>query len=316
MFFKKRVRTDNITRKRQIPVTRGNSAVFSYHASRSARPTSAGLRSTKQSWNNAPEKPVRPRGSSTSWLKRAPVLALAIVAIALVINGLLVSNNPEVITLADKQQQKVFLRSTDTYQQAARQILSSSIFNSNKLTIDTTGIADELSKRFPELEHVSVTLPVAGHQPAIYIQPALPALLVKTADNSVYILDASGRALINAAQTSKVERLGLPVVEDQTGLPVTLGKVVLPSDEVTFIREVVGQLEAKGVSITGVILPKGSSEVDIRIEGVPYIVKFNLHGDARVEAGAYLAVKKHLEREKKTPGSYIDVRVDNRAYYR
>lgn len=315
MFFKKRVRTDNSTRKRQTPVNRGNSAVFSYHASRSARSNNVATRSTKSFWS-PPEKSVRPRGSSTSWLKRAPAIALAIIAVALVVNGLLVSSNPEIITLADKQQQKVFLRSTETYQQAARQILSDSIFNTNKLTIDTTGIAEALSKRFPELAHVSVTLPVAGHQPAIYIQPALPALLVKTADNSVFILDTSGRALINAAQTSKVERLGLPVVEDQTGLPVALGKVALPSDEVAFIREVVGQLEAKGISITGVILPKGSSEVNLRIEGVPYIVKFNLHGDARAEAGAYLAVKKHLERENKTPSSYIDVRVDNRAYYR
>jgi uncharacterized Ntn-hydrolase superfamily protein len=54
----------------------------------------------------------------------------------------------------------------------------------------------------------------------------------------------------------------------------------------------------------------------LRIEGKAYLVKFNLRGDAREEAGAFLAVKQHLERAGKTPEQYIDVRVDNKTYYR
>jgi len=54
----------------------------------------------------------------------------------------------------------------------------------------------------------------------------------------------------------------------------------------------------------------------VKVKGVPYNVKFNLMGDARAEAGTYLAVKQRLEAGHVTPGSYIDVRVDERAYYK
>jgi hypothetical protein len=316
MFFKKKPATNNAARRRPQGQSRG-STVFSYHASRSAR-TGATARNTAdaQPWGTS-EKPVASRRQPTSgWKKRAPALAVVIVIAVLAVNSLLVGNDPEIIPLADKQQQRVFLRSAATYQQAAQDILASSVFNTNKLTIDTTRIAETFKKRFPELEEVSLTLPVTGHRPTLYIQPALPALLIKTANGGVYILDTAGRAMINASETTRIDRLALPVVEDQTGLPVSLGKGVLPSNDVAFIREVVGQLEAKKLSITGVVLPKGSGEVDVRIEGVPYIVKFNLRGDARAEAGAYLAVKKYLDREHKTPGTYVDVRLDNKAYYR
>jgi hypothetical protein len=54
----------------------------------------------------------------------------------------------------------------------------------------------------------------------------------------------------------------------------------------------------------------------MHINGAGYFVKFNLHGDAREEAGSYLAVKDYLASNQKTPGEYVDVRVENRAYYK
>ena len=110
--------------------------------------------------------------------------------------------------------------------------------------------------------------------------------------------------------------VGLVVAEDQTGLPVTLGKTALPSINVQFISDVLVEMQAKKVAVTGVVLPKATNEVDLRVAGVPYLVKFNLRGDARAEAGTYLATKQYLESRGKTPGEYVDVRVDGKAYYR
>lgn len=240
---------------------------------------------------------------------------LALLLVILAINSLVLSREPKVMSMADSQQQ-VFLRSPDIYQQAARASLARSLANTNKLTIDTTGIAQDLLRQFPELEHVSVVLPIIGRQPVVYIQPAHPAVLLKAGDGGIFMLDTTGRALINTREVPKVEKLGLPLVEDQSGLPVRLGRTALPSSNTLFITEVVGQLKAKKVDITGLTLPQGTSQLDARIAGLPYIVKFNLRGDARAEAGAYLATKQYLERDHKTPGSYIDVRVDNRVYYK
>ena len=99
-------------------------------------------------------------------------------------------------------------------------------------------------------------------------------------------------------------------------LPHVSAQFDIDAGNIDFITEVVGQLSAKSLKVVSMVLPGGASELDIRVEGAPYTVKFNLRGDARAEAGAFLAVKQHLERENKTPGSYIDVRVPNKAYYR
>jgi hypothetical protein len=239
-----------------------------------------------------------------------------VVGLVLAVSNLLVGRDPQIVALADNGQAQALLRSEETYRQAAHVILGSSFANTNKLTLDTARVAATMQKQFPELDEVSVTLPLIGHRPAIYIQPARPALLVKTPDGELFVVDTAGRALIGASQVRKIDKLGLDVVDDQSGLKVVLGRTLLPSGNVEFITEVLGQLKAKHVRITALILPQATNELDVKIEGQPYIVKFNIRGDAREEAGAFLAVKQYLEHQGKQPTSYIDVRVDNKTYYR
>ncbi len=315
MFFKKR-RIDQPQRRMRPLKTEGMGAqpVFSYHA-RSAR-TDPGARRSRLLWVSAPDKPVSPRKPASNRTKRVLFIAGVVLLVALVLNGLVLSRNPLVVPLAESGGRQALLRSQSTYQQAAQAILSSSLANTTKLTVNTAQVAKEMKRQFPELEQVSLALPLFGRQPVVYIQPAKPVLLFRATNGSIFVLDKQGRAVMDAALLHRPDKLGLPVIEDRSGLPVTAGSTALPSGNVAFITGVVGQLTAKKLKITSLTLPAGTSELDVRLEGVRYYVKFNLRGDARVEAGAFLAVKKHLERTHKTPQSYIDVRVDNRAYYR
>jgi hypothetical protein len=70
------------------------------------------------------------------------------------------------------------------------------------------------------------------------------------------------------------------------------------------------------MQIESLTLPSGLSELDVRIKGQGYYVKFNLLGDGREEAGAYLALKSHLDAGHITPRQYIDVRVEGKGYYK
>jgi hypothetical protein len=149
----------------------------------------------------------------------------------------------------------------------------------------------------------------------VYIQPAVPKLIL-VGKGGMYLLDANGRAMITGNQVSDLDSLHIPVVNDQSGLTIQLGKITLPQDTVSFIVQVAGQMKAKGITISSLELPAGSSELRMHINGAGYFVKFNLHGDAREEAGSYLAVKDYLASNQKTPGEYVDVRVENRAYYK
>jgi len=250
-----------------------------------------------------------------AWLKRGPAVVGSVILGLFAVFNLLLSSHPKVVPLTATPG-AIFLRNSQAYAAAADEALASSVLNRTKVTINTEHLTQALQSKFPELAHVTVSVPFIGSQPTVYIQPATPALLLSTTDGQLLVVDRSGRALLAAAQVPHIDKLGLPVVADRSGLSVQAGGFVLPSTSVSFITEVARQLKAKGLSITALDLPAGTSELDLKVSGVSYLVKYNLRGNARVEVGAFLAVKQQLEREHKTPGSYIDVRVEDRAYYR
>jgi hypothetical protein len=313
MFRKKSI---NPGRVRAPVTTDRKTAVFSYHANRSATTGPAGTRraDAKPPLGGTVTAAMR-RSKHINWLKRGPALAGLLVLAALGVSNLMLSGNPRLETVGDTRG-KVFLRDAKVYADAAHEAFARSVFNHTKPTINTGRIAKDLSAQFPELGRVSVSLPFIGRQPVVLIEPATPSVLLTTTTGQVYVLDTAGRALITASQAPSVAKMGLPLINDQSGLPVTLGKVALPSDTVAFITEVAGQLKVQKLAIDSLTLPQGTSELDIRLKGLPYIVKCNVRGEARVEVGTYLAVKQDLDKQHKVPSQYVDVRVENRAYYR
>ncbi len=318
MLFKKKKQTESRRVRRSETGTGAAQPVFSYHARSGRTEPAAGTRRTvtRLLWAADSKKSPSPRPNRRSLPKRIVVIFGLILLAALVINSLFLSRDPRIAPVAETEGQQIMLRDQNVYYEAARSILADSLVNTNKLTIDTKRIARAMEDKFPELEHVSVVLPVIGRQPALYVQPVEPSLLLKSSGGEIFVIDPEGRAVLNVSQTPNIGKLKLVVVDDQSGLPITLGRSALPSDDVAFITEVIGQLKAKKVAVAGMVLPAGASELDLRVEGASYIVKFNLHGDARAEVGTFLGVKQHLERGNITPSSYIDVRVDKRAYYR
>ena len=239
---------------------------------------------------------------------------ILIVAIAVsVVNMLSVSPHAKIEPLTSSVASSAFLRNTADYQTAADKLLGASLLNRNKITIDTTKIAQELTQQFPELSGVSITLPLFAHRPIVYVEPAHAALVV-AADNGAFVVDNNGKALMPGANLPTAHNL--PQVVDQSGLTVQVNHQVLTSDDVAFIETVIAELSARHVAISSMTLPAASRELDVYISGQRYFVKFNLqNNDARQQAGTYLATAAELQREHATPAHYIDVRVDGRAYY-
>lgn len=288
--------------------------VFSYYANRSVRVQNTARGAGGQQQSQEPLKRTSPR--SPRW--RRQVYSFGVLAVILLLVGmsLRLQTMPKVVTVDLGADQQLFLRDRKVYEAAAQRIFGSSVFNSNKLTINTKRIVTEMQREFPELVAVSVSLPVAGAQPVVYLQPAQPRLVLSTQSSGMYLLDASGRALMNATDVANLSELGVPVVTDESGIMLKQGQVALPRHAVAFMDEVAGQLRAKGIEVTSFVLPPGGNELHVRVSGAPYFVKFNTHGNAREEAGTYLAVRQQLETEHKVPREYIDVRVENRAYFR
>jgi len=257
--------------------------------------------------------PKRP-GFAKLLTERIGLLILIVAIVAGVINSLSLSASAHVVLLGDS---KIFLHDTSTYEAAAGNILGGSIWNRNKLTINTDSIAGQLRQHFPELSQVSITLPLIAHRPIVYLQASQPVLILNTASGG-YVIGQNGVALLPTTQLEPGSTLKLPVATDQAGLKVKTGQQALASGDVAFIQMVLAQLKAADIGIAGLSLPPAASELDVHLTGLPYFVKFNMHDstdDARQQAGTFLAVQQHLKSQNITPGQYIDVRVNGRAYY-
>ncbi len=283
----------------------GVANVFSYYASRS--PSS---KVTERYHDKKPAKQAR----SVNW-HMFPVW-LATVAILISLGYLLwLDINPRIEVVALTPEKESIMQSTGTYQRAGQEILSKSIFNRFKLTVDTNQLASNFQAQFPELSEVAVITPIAGHRLTFEIKPTKPAVALLSSATDFTVLDERGRALFKTENVNKITALNIPAVVDETGIEVEVGDSVLPAENVGFITELTRQLSAKDIPIQSVILPLVANEIHIKPANQSYYIKFNIVGDARLQAGSLVATLRHLEREGKTPSVYIDVRTGEKVYY-
>ena len=284
-----------------------SNAVFSYHANRSSYEANT-VRDAERKQNVA---------SRLTRVKSKKVIPMVAIGMAfLLLCGVLFRLDSTVkVQAVEVNGGQFFLRDKGQYQRAADAAFSI-WFNRNKLTINTNKIIADLKKQFPELQAVSISLPVFGARPVVFIQPVTPRLLLVSRDG-IYVIDGNGRALISGNEVAALTELGVPTVTDESNLKLEAGTLALPRSTVHFITEIMGQVTAKGLKPTTITLPAGGSEIKLRLEGSKYFVRFNLHGAAREQVGAFLAVKRQLEEQKKpVPHEYIDVRVENKVYYK
>lgn len=245
-------------------------------------------------------------------LQRFGLMILAVAALLSLFNILKLSADVKIEVLAGSAS---IGRPQADYQNYARQQLSKSVLNGNKLTVDTSKLSQQMLEHFPELKDVSVTVPLLAHRPVVYIEPTATSLIMATS-NGAFLVSETGRAMLTAPDVASLNQPDLPVITDQSGLSLELGKQALPGGSVAFIKTVLGQLSVAKVTVGAMTLPSNASELDVQIAGQPYFVKFNLHSDeAREQAGTYLATIASLQKQKITPAKYVDVRVPGRAYY-
>jgi hypothetical protein len=292
------------TSRRPSGGSASNSPTFSYYANRS--------REGEQS--RSPASEARSKFLSRRWVKNLPSLIALSAVLLSIIWCLGLTTTPKIILSMPSSTDKP-LRDKKDYQNGATEILNQSFFNRSKLTINTDAFTKAFMDKYPEVADVSVSLPLISRRPVISVDTAEP-VVVLASNNQLYALDKRGKAIMKAEELQAETRKSLPIVSDESGLSVNVGKTVLPSDEIQFITTVLAQLKAKNIPVQSITLPAAAKEMYLRVEGQKYYVKFNFASDARVAVGSFLAVKAKLEQTNVTPAEYIDVRIDERAYYK
>lgn len=286
--------------------------VFSYYSSRNPVSESSGRR--KETGRQSAEVPSIRLASTSWWILYLPsLISLAILAGAVLYLTTL-STDPR-LDIQTSTEASHIVREPDVYQESVSEKLSGSLLNRSKLTIPTDKIAEDIQHEFPELGDVVVVVPLFGRKPIIEARPSQPSLVL-VSQAGAYIVDMKGTVVLKASHLASSIRDSLPVVTDQTGMEIEIGKQILPTDSILFITELSGQFKAKNIAIDSILLPVVSNELHVRPAGKGYFIKFNTEYDARLQAGTYFALRDRLAGEGSDADEYIDVRIEERAYYR
>jgi hypothetical protein len=291
--------------RRQSQAVRPASPAFSYYTSRT--PDNAAPRNPggNQSAADVKTPPKRRRIGA-----QLPLVLLLAVVIVCLLKLVVLGTDPKVVVLGKSAVASTYLRSGSVYQSAAQTVLASSVTNRTKLTANLDGTAADLQTQFPELDAVSVTLPLIGNRPIIYVQVAQPSVILQTTHGN-YALNKSGLVL------AKVTTLpsGIPLAVDQSGSSPVPGKQYLPGSTVSFIQTLSGQLSAAKLQVAAFVFPAHAPyELDVRLEGKGFVVRCNLQAEALTQSGAIIATVQQLGTH--APADYLDVRVPGRVYYK
>ncbi len=283
----------------------GSANVFSYYASRSRTDNNTG-----RGENSGEKKHI-----SLLPGRRVRLLVSSLVIVFGVAYLLWIGSTPN-IEIVGQPQAGSLLQATSTYQKASKELLNESVMNRFKLTINTSTIERKLKDQFPEIAEVAITMPVTSQRLLFKIQPVTPSLVLTSRNHGSYVIDERGIAVVNASDVPSLNQLKLPLVSDESGLDINVGKPVLPGESIIFISNTLAQLKAQDIEVTSMSLPTVANELHLRLVGEGYLVKYNMAGDSRLQTGAFLAVRKKLIAENKKPAEYIDVRVTDKVFYK
>ncbi|HSW79043.1 MAG TPA: hypothetical protein VLF88_03455 [Candidatus Babeliales bacterium] len=233
-------------------------------------------------------------------------VVLIIILVAAIGYSMLVSPKPRVIA------SDLSYRSQDAYQSAIAQQLSS-LKNRNKISFNENSIADNLQRKFPEISAVNVELPFFSQQPVFRLKISRPSFVLNNQGQN-YVISMKGVAVAKSRDFPDVK--DLQTVTDQSSYKISPGTRVLDADSTNFISNLISQYKYQKIEAQSLVMPPKPQELDLRVKGQPYYVKFYLRGDVANQTGQYLAARKHFAESGQSPSEYLDVRVPGKIFYR
>lgn len=104
-------------------------------------------------------------------------------------------------------------------------------------------------------------------------------------------------------------------IVDNSGAQVHTGQTVASNRFLGFVGRIVGLAGAKGITVTQVIIPAGTTrQVELRLDGANFPVKLSIDRSAGEQIEDMTRALAWFKGQGKTP-QYVDVRISGRAFY-
>lgn len=193
-------------------------------------------------------------------------------------------------------------------QQEAKTIEQGSLRQGNLVTLSAGKFSDALKKVDPLI--LSVELRRKWFHTLVIIVNLKQPGLGWTTGNQSYLVDRDG-TVIDIFPVGST----LPVVIDDSNLPVKVGQRIVSTKFVSFISEVTPALLASGIKSTK--LEVKDTTVDLYITtDKNYQLIFDTSRPAADEIVDLKSVLATLTVQKRIPTTYIDLRIPSKAYYK
>ena len=245
-------------------------------------------------------------------LSGLPGYIALVVAVIAVVYTCLLQPNPRISVV---NRPGTIYRPTEEYQKAINTMWQSSVFNRTKLTVRSEQLQRDIIDRFNEIESVKIELPLLGQRPKVALLPSHPAMHFVSSNGSFYV-NSKGRVLSRTTEVIQ-NQTDLPLVLDESRIPADPGKSIISETEAAFLQKLSLHLKEEGIAYESVVLPStAAKEADVRLPGQKYHLKFSMLTDPRQAVGSYLAIRDRLAKENVTPAEYIDLRTDEKVFYK
>lgn len=199
------------------------------------------------------------------------------------------------------------VRQTDV-SAALRQAMAGHPGQGNLLTLDAGRLSRDLLKVDPSLSQAVITRRWP-HGLSVAVAEKVASIGWQSAGQT-YILDKDG--VIIGPATSAGHLL---VVQDDSNLPVAVGKRVATATFVTFCQDLSEQIPNTGLQLTKLEIHDTTFDL-YATTNKGYQLILDTQRPAGEEVQDLQATLKALAQQHKTPSSYIDLRVAGRAYYK
>lgn len=294
---KNRTRITRLNRS-DSPQSSGAKPGYSYYKSNSS--------------SSVKEKVKKQEGIEIGKFRMLPSVIAIIVLVGSLLFSTTLSSKPEVNLVKG---QDFYYHNAEYYSDAAKEVIGDKLAYKTKFTINSNEVETKLLEKFPEVRSAVLRLPVLGRKPTLVLDIRPPSALLST-NSRTFIIDDNGRAISDLKGIDSKFVKDLPVIVDQSGLDIKIGDPVVTTDTIYFIKNLKLQLDEKNIKVNQYVLPASVSQVDLYIEGLKYRVKTDAVGDPRMQIGSFLATKQDLESKGEAPSEYIDVRVEEKAFYK
>ena len=198
------------------------------------------------------------------------------------------------------------------YSAKIQDIFSSSIFNTNKLTLERSSLQKQIMHDFPELSSVEVRSSFVGRRPEVYLKVnSVP--FTYEALGVEYSISSEGRNVGTVTETPPEPHALL--IKDESGVPTVKGDMVLTSADASYFITVKSAVEEKGRRVQYMRITSVPREVYVKLTDTKYEIKMYLEDDPKLQIGTFLAAEKTLGEGGAVPAQYIDVRAGEKVFW-